>query len=78
MTRTISADEPAAYSIGEFCEAHRISKAQYYVLKARGLAPDECRLIGRVIITKEAAARWRKKHTAPAQVREPVEASSNA
>jgi hypothetical protein len=58
---------PVAYSILEFCAAHRISKAQYYVLRNKGLGPDETRLGGRVIITAESAAHWRKKHTIPSQ-----------
>jgi hypothetical protein len=55
---------PDAYTILEFCKAHRISRAQYYVLRDKGLGPDEARLLGRVIITKESAARWRKMRTA--------------
>jgi hypothetical protein len=58
---------PDAYTIVEFCRQHRISRAQYYVLRNKGLAPDETRLLGRVIITKESAARWRRKHTAPSR-----------
>jgi hypothetical protein len=53
-----------AFTIPEFCAAHRISRAHYYVLRARGLGPDEAELLGRVIITKEAAAAWRRKRTA--------------
>jgi hypothetical protein len=58
-----------AFSIGEFCDAHRISRAQYYKLKARGLAPAETRVLDKVIITSESAAAWRRKHTARAQAR---------
>jgi hypothetical protein len=54
---------PVAYTISEFCEAHRISRAQYYVLRKKGQGPDETHLGGRVIITSESAARWRKRHT---------------
>jgi hypothetical protein len=54
---------PDASPIPEFCRQHSISRAQYYVLKKKGLGPDEMRLLGRVLITREAAARWRKKHT---------------
>jgi hypothetical protein len=53
-----------AYTVREFCTAHRISRSHYYVLKARGLGPDEAELLGRIIITKEAAAAWRRKRTA--------------
>jgi hypothetical protein len=53
--------ERAAYTISEFCDAHRISRAHYYNLKKLGQAPDEARAGDRtVIITFEAAARWRR------------------
>ncbi len=50
----------AAYTIPEFCAAHRFSRSHYYNLKGRGLGPDEIRLGDRVLITVEAAIRWRK------------------
>jgi len=52
--------ERAAYTIREFCDAHRISKSTYYNLRKQDLGPDEARVRDRVIITMEAAARWRK------------------
>jgi hypothetical protein len=52
--------ERAAYTIREFCDAHRISKSTYYNLRKQGLGPDEARVRDRVIITMEAAARWRR------------------
>ena len=60
--------ERAAYTIREFCDAHRISKSTYYNLRKQDLGPDEARVRDRVIITMEAAARWRKareRATAP-------------
>jgi hypothetical protein len=57
-----SAVERAAYTISEFCSAHRISRAHYYNLKKLGQGPDEARAGDRtVIITMEAAARWRRR-----------------
>jgi hypothetical protein len=54
--------ERAAYTISEFCDAHRISRAHYYVLKKLGQGPDEARASDRtVLITIEAAARWRRQ-----------------
>ena len=54
--------ERAAYTILEFCEAHRISRAQYYKLRKLGQGPDEARASDRtVFITVEAAARWRRQ-----------------
>jgi hypothetical protein len=53
--------ERAAYTVAEFCEAHRISKGHYYNLRKLGQAPDEVRAGERVLITIEAAARWRRQ-----------------
>jgi|RhiMetdeSRZDD1v2_1073273.scaffolds.fasta_scaffold1553359_2 hypothetical protein len=50
-----------AFSVTEFCESHRISRAHYYNLRKLGLGPDEARAGERVIITIEAAARWRRQ-----------------
>jgi len=52
--------ERAAYSIREFCVAHRISESFYFKLRARGLGPRELWMLDKVTITNEAAADWRK------------------
>ena len=49
----------AAYSVPKFCVAHGISESFYYKLREAGLGPRETRLLGRTIITGEAAADWR-------------------
>jgi hypothetical protein len=60
--KIVGALERAAYTISEFCDAHRISRAHYYNLKKLGQGPDEARAGDRtVIITLEAAARWRRQ-----------------
>ena len=52
------ADGPrAAYTIPEFCVAHRISTTK----SAEGLGPREGRGLTKVIITLESAAEWRKR-----------------
>lgn len=48
-----------AFTIQEFCDAHRISRAHYYNLKRRGLGPVETDVGGVIIITMESAAVWR-------------------
>ena len=53
-----------AFTIQEFCDAHRLSRAQFYELQRRGLAPDVTRLLDKIIITVESAAAWRKRRTA--------------
>lgn len=50
-----------AYSILEFCEAHGISRAQFYVLLKAGQGPRVMRVGGRRLISEEAAADWRKE-----------------
>jgi hypothetical protein len=51
--------ERAAYTIPEFCEAHRISESFYFKIRALGLGPRESRTLEKVTITNEAAADWR-------------------
>jgi hypothetical protein len=50
----------AAYSISEFCKAHRICEAFYYKLRAAGLGPREMRTLRKVTISIEAAGEWRR------------------
>lgn len=47
------------YSISEFCEAHRISKAFYYKLAKEGRGPVVMRVGRRRLITELAASKWR-------------------
>ena len=59
----------AVYSIGEFCVAHGISQAQYFLMKSRGEGPVEMHVGRRRLISVEAAAAWRRAREA-APVRE--------
>jgi hypothetical protein len=52
---------PAAYTISEFCQAHRISVDFYFNLQRRGLGPKVMRLGRRTLISVEAAAQWRRE-----------------
>jgi hypothetical protein len=54
----------AAYSIRAFCHAHHISESFYFKLKTLGLGPREIRIGSRVLISQEAAARWRAEREA--------------
>jgi hypothetical protein len=56
-----------AFSIREFCAAHRISESMYYKLREAGLGPREARALTKVIITQEAAADWRRQREAQTQ-----------
>lgn len=51
--------ERAAYTIPEFCQAHRISESFYFKIRGKGLGPRESRTGGKVTITNESAAKWR-------------------
>jgi hypothetical protein len=51
----------AAYTIREFCAAHRISEAMYFKLRDAGLGPREMRALRKVTISVEAAADWRRE-----------------
>jgi hypothetical protein len=55
-----AAEELDAYTIDEFCRRNSISHGTYYNLKNLGLGPREARAMKRVLITKEAAADWRR------------------
>lgn len=50
-----------AFTIAEFCDAHGFSRGHYYTLKRLGLAPRVMQLAGRVLISAEAAADWRRE-----------------
>ena len=53
-----------ALSLPEFCRRNGISLALYYKLRLQGLMPAEMRIGARVLISREAAAKWRAERTA--------------
>jgi hypothetical protein len=56
-----------AYSITSFCEAHALSPAMYFKLRAMGLGPAEMEIGRRKAISIESAAKWRKQREAAAR-----------
>jgi predicted DNA-binding transcriptional regulator AlpA len=56
--------DPDAVSIENFCRRHSISTAWYYELRRRGRGPRELRIGRKVLITREAAAEWRRNREA--------------
>ena len=52
-----AADEADAFSVAEFCKRHRISPQLFYKFKAD--MPVTFRVGTPVLISREAAARWR-------------------
>lgn len=55
-----------AYSIPEFCAAHCISRATFYNLIKAGQAPRLMAVGGRKLVSREAAAEWRRAREADA------------
>jgi hypothetical protein len=56
-----------AYSIREFCEAHRISIDTYFRMQRLGLGPAIMKVGHRTLISAEAAAAWRRAREAAAR-----------
>lgn len=50
---------PGAYSIADFCKAHDLSQGMYFKLKTQGIGPAEMKVGRRILISIEAAQRWR-------------------
>ncbi|SDJ91519.1 hypothetical protein SAMN05216338_107313 [Bradyrhizobium sp. Rc2d] len=61
------AHHPDAYSIREFCARHRISSQLFYKLKPLGLMPVTFNVGTRVLVSREAAAAWRRAREAATQ-----------
>lgn len=51
----------AAYSVEEFCEAHRITKVFFYEQIKVGTGPRIMKVGRRTLISVEAAADWRRE-----------------
>jgi hypothetical protein len=49
-----------ACSISEFCTRHNISVAHFYRLRSEGKAPALMKVGSRILISREAAERWRR------------------
>ena len=49
------------FTVEEFCRAHRFGRAHFYELLKRGDAPACIKLGRRRLISKEAAADWRRQ-----------------
>lgn len=53
--------ERQAYTVDEFCQAHRICRASFYNLLKSGRGPKTMKVGGRTLVTIEAATEWRAK-----------------
>jgi dephospho-CoA kinase len=74
LTMQSAARQRAAFTIAEFCEAHRISRSQLYKLWAAGTGPPFMRVGSKIIITNEAAADWRREGEAASAEQLPQQA----
>jgi hypothetical protein len=50
-----------AYSIAEFCRAHSVSRAFFYMLLKRGEGPTVMKVGKRTLVSEEAARDWRRR-----------------
>ena len=50
-----------ADSIDGFCQRHRISRRTFYQLQAEGRGPRIMKVGTRTLISREAAAEWRRR-----------------
>ena len=64
------ADDADAFTVNEFCARHRISVQLFY--KNRKQMPRTFNVGTRVLISKEAAAAWRREREQAAQAAECV------
>jgi hypothetical protein len=64
------ADDADAFTVNEFCARHRFSVQLFY--KNRNQMPRTFNVGARVLISKEAAAAWRREREQVAQAAERV------
>jgi hypothetical protein len=57
-------DEADAFSLARFCRRHAISLQLFYKLSQQGIAPQTFQAGSRILISREAAARWRAEREA--------------
>jgi hypothetical protein len=62
--RNVATDDADAFSIAEFCRRHGISIQLFY--KCKNQMPATFRVGARVLISREAAAAWRRQREAVA------------
>ena len=59
---------PVAYTVAEFCHAHRISRSGLYQLWKQGQGPKFRRIGTKILISAESAREWRAGGGEPASV----------
>lgn len=61
MTSPTAEAAPDAHSISEFCRSHGISRAFLYIILRDGRGPRTMKVGSRTLISREAAAEWRRR-----------------
>src|SRR5690606_5967767 len=62
---------PAAYTVAEFCDAHRFTCKFFYDLQKRGIGPRIMKVGTRTLISDEAADDWGREREENAELMEP-------
>ena len=52
---------PHALTVGEFCDAHRISRSLFYIMQRDGRGPRVMKCGRRTLIARESAEAWRRQ-----------------
>ena len=52
---------PLALTVPEFCEAHRISRALFYLMLRDGRGPRVMKCGKRTLVSSESAQAWRRQ-----------------
>jgi hypothetical protein len=60
-------DATDAFSIRTFCQRHQLSQSFYFKIKKLGLGPREMAVGKRILISREAAADWRRERETAAK-----------
>jgi hypothetical protein len=66
LEHLIAGQDRAAFTIAEFCKAHRLSRSALYKMWAAGTGPRIMRAGSKVLISIEAAGDWRRAREAEA------------
>lgn len=67
--------EADAFSLAKFCRRHGISLQMYYKLAQQDLAPATFNIGTRVLVSREAAARWRAEREEASAAKAATEAA---
>ena len=61
MEQVGTAPQEGAYDVAGFCRAHKVSRSLLYELWRQGRGPRVMRVGSRRLISREAAADWRRE-----------------